>query len=210
MAVRRTTLLTLATCGAAFTLPLFMGGVAHADSSVTVYGSDSGVARKVAQGGSALQTQVGSVSGGLGSSAKTILVTRFGRPTTTKSSYGSPNYYLGTSDTSSATGTVLSFSKFGNTTIVTRYTDATAECSNDTIQYVGYYARYSAYNNNGAGCTLSGTGTYVAIGGAVTAGLPAKGTADLYSRQYTQTYPNSPQYNNTYNSARQSFNNNDD
>ncbi|MCW2500674.1 MAG: hypothetical protein JWN87_2350 [Frankiales bacterium] len=216
-------IVTLATCGAAFALPVIAGGTAQAaetssrllndrGASVSIYGSDNGTAGALAKGGNTGTTTTGNASGAASGQAKTILIAKLSpaKPYNSSSTndYGWITIQQSRAGTT-ATGTVVALTKVGTTTIVSKY-QAVANCEKSTYGYTSYH--YGNYASASEGCQLSSTsGTYKAKGGAVAAGLPQTGSTELNSYSYSDSWShtNGQQGNSSDNRSYQTFNNRD-
>jgi hypothetical protein len=203
------TVVKMAACGVAFAIPMLGSSSAFASSggsSLTVNGN--GVARQAANQPQTSTTSTGSSYGTEYGTAKTILLSKFGpaSPSTSGYSYNDGEGYSVSSETKnlSSTGTVIAVTKTANTALISRFTGVSASCGTDKYSYT--YGGYYSYTRAEDTCTLAGTGTYVARGAAVTAGLPTTGTVNLNSRQGTSqrtatynghTYPSTRQYDST-------------
>jgi hypothetical protein len=214
-------IVTLATCGAAFALPVIAGGTAQAaetsskrlndrGASVTIYGNDNGTAGTLAKGGNSGATTTGNASGAASGQAKTILIAKLSpaKPYNSSSTndYGWITFQQSRAGTT-ATGTVVALTKVGTTTIVSKY-QAVANCEKNTYGYTSDY--YGTYADASEGCQLSSSsGTYKAKGGAVTAGLPQTGSTELNSYSYSGawSHTNGQQGSWSENQSYQSFNN---
>ncbi|MCW2500673.1 MAG: hypothetical protein JWN87_2349 [Frankiales bacterium] len=214
-------IVTLATCGAAFALPVIAGGTAQAETSgagilnrgaaaIIVTGSDNGTAATLAKGGNSGSTATGYAYGAASGPAKTILLAKLS-PAKPHNSSNVYNYPWGAVVTESragtnATGSVVALTKIGTTTIVSKY-QAVANCEKweSSAQWSG-----DTYAASSDLCTLSSTsGTYQAKGGAVAAGLPQTGSTLLESVGYTRTSSLNGvvQHSDSQNGSCQTFNN---
>jgi hypothetical protein len=218
-------IVTLATCGAAFALPVIAGGTAQAAEksgarvlsrggvTVIIGGSDNGTAATLAKGGSSASATTGHGYGAVSGQAKTILIAKLSPAKPYNSSYSySDRWYASTESHAgtNATGTVVALTKVGTTTIVSKY-QAVANC--EKSEYTTTYKWWGdTYNNVYDGCQLSSTsGTYKAKGGAVAAGLPQTGSTELYSysNSGTGSYNGVQQGSWSNNESCQSFNSSD-
>jgi hypothetical protein len=203
-------IVTLATCGAAFALPVIAGGTAQAaetpsrllndrGASVSIYGNgnDEGAAATLGKGGNSGAATTGNASGAVSGQAKTILIAKLS-PAKPYETWDNGTQSLARTR---ATGSVVALTKVGTTTIVSKY-EAVANCDKYTYTY-----HPNAYV--GEGCYLYSTsGTYKAKGAAVAAGLPQTGSTGLSTGGYTHTWSTNGVVSGRYsgNSSCQSFN----
>jgi hypothetical protein len=202
------TIVTLASCGAAFALPLAAAGVASAtpapNGGLTITSNnDNGVTKAMGTATNATGTVTGSAYGTASGPAVTKVVSKFqpGTPYAT-SSTGEGNSSSSSGVTSS--GTVLSLTKTGNSVIVAKY-NATSDCGSSTYSADLIFGHFVANNQ---GCSVYGTGKYFAAGAAVANGLPKAGNASLSSSSssYSYTLNGSPWFGGDSSYHCQTFN----
>ncbi len=177
------TLVTLASCGVAFVVPLSAAGSAlarPAGPGITVYGTDTGGAGRIAQGGRTTVLVSGFGQGAVQGAAQTVLVTHFAAPTPYSNSQTS--WYDYNSTGSRTTGSVFSVTSVKNTVLVSQYSGQ-ASCGTSTYDFP---SEGGTVEYKDKGCGVQGSGTYVAYGAP--ASFPKKGSADFSSNNLTYTY----------------------
>ena len=177
------TLLTLATCGVAFVVPLSAAGSALAkpvSPGIVVSGTDTGGAARIAQGGRTTVLVSGFGQGLVQGAAQTVLVTHFAAPTPYSDSQTS--WYDYNSTGSRSTGSVFSVTSVNNVVLVSQYS-AQASCGASTFSYP---TEGGTVEYKDKGCSVQGNGTYVAYGAS--ARLPKQGSAYFSSSNTTNTY----------------------
>ncbi|MDX6219283.1 MAG: hypothetical protein QOJ48_964 [Frankiales bacterium] len=183
------TIVTLASCGAAFALPLAAAGVASATPSpngtLTISSNnDNGVTKAMGTATKATGTVTGSAYGTASGPSVTKVVSKF-KPGTPYSNSYNGGYYSQSSSGVTSSGTVLSLTKTGNSVIVAKY-NATSDCGSGTTTYNWWLE--GNFVENFQNCSVNGTGKYFATGGAVANGLPNAGNASLYSSSSSYSY----------------------
>jgi hypothetical protein len=202
------TIVTLASCGAAFALPLAAAGVASAtpapNGGLTIASNnDNGVTKAMGTATNATGTVTGSAYGTASGPSVTKVVSKF-KPGTPYATSNNGDGYTSSSSGVTSSGTVLSLTKTGNSVIVAKY-DATSDCSSRTFTadfFLGHYV------GNSQSCSVDGSGKYFATGGAVANGLPKAGNASLSSSSgsYSYTLNGSPWFGGDSSYHCQTFN----